>query len=495
MFTSPEYYAALIVALGLFYATPAKLRVFCLLALSCLFYLVIAPAWFALLAGEVGITYLIGGALSRAQTDRARNLLLLCGLVPIVGGLLVLKLAGALQGLLMPLGASYYTFKLISYLLEVYWDETMVAPDFVEFASFVSFAPQMVSGPIQRSHQFLRQVPHLRQGRFDPEQFEAGFFTILRGLMLKLLIADRLGAFISVVDAAPQAYLRSVLFTVVICYTIQLYADFAGYTLIAIGIGRLFGIESPPNFNAPFSSTNMQVFWRRWHITLSSWVADYVFTPLSLSLRHTGRAGLVASLTFSMILIGLWHGLSYTFLAFGALQGLYISFSVLTTPVRERIVARFMALPPVHLVVGLHINSVTVSVLPQLPERRELGQMAVFAPLRAAFGMLCVYVMVSFSMIFWRAHTWDAAILHLRLLARTIPTGHLGFTDIRTDIVDPLFACMVIAFWHGAGAPGFAWVARHVGGRVPRWVVGGVALLLICALSTEEGSSFIYGQF
>ena len=200
MFTSPEYYAALVAALGLFYATPAKARMFCLLAISCLFYLAIAPAWFPLLAAELGITYFVGIALSRAQTDRARNLLLLCGLVPIVGALLVLKLAGALQGLLMPLGASYYTFKLISYVLEVYWDETMVAPDFVEFAAFVSFAPQMVSGPIQRSHQFLRQVPHLRRGWFDPEQFEAGFFTILRGLLLKLLVADRLGAFISVVD-------------------------------------------------------------------------------------------------------------------------------------------------------------------------------------------------------------------------------------------------------------------------------------------------------
>ena len=495
MLTSPEYYAALIVALGLFYATPAKARVFCLLAISCLFYLVIAPAWFALLAWEVAIAYYIGGALSRAQTDRGRNLLLLCGLLPIVGALVVLKVAGALQGVLMPLGASYYTFKLISYELEVYWDETKVAPDFVEFAAFVSFAPQMVSGPIQRSYQFLRQVPHLRRGWFDPEQFELGFFTILRGLMLKLLIADRLGAFISLVDAAPQSYQRSVLFTVVLCYTVQLYADFAGYTLIAIGVGRLFGIESPPNFNAPFSATNMQVFWRRWHITLSSWVADYVFTPLSLSLRRAGRVGMVTSLTISMILIGLWHGLSCTFLAFGALQGLYISLSVLTTPYRERLVARFMALPALHLVIGLHISVVTVSLPTRLLEQRELGRMPVFALLRAAFGMVCVYIMMSFSMIFWQAHTFDAAILHLRLLARTIPTGHLGFADIRTDIVDPLFACMVIAFWHGAGAPGFAWVARNVWGRVPRWVVGGVALLLICALSTEEGSSFIYGQF
>ena len=135
---------------------------------------------------------------------------------------------------------------------------------------------------------------------------------------------------------------------------------------------------------------------------------------------------MVASLTISMILIGLWHGLSYTFLVFGALQGFYISASVLTMPYRERLVARFMALSPVHLVVGLHLSSVTVSLPARLPERRDLGQMAVFAPLSAAFGMLCVYAIVSFSMIFWQAHTFDAAILHLRLLARTIPPAILA---------------------------------------------------------------------
>jgi D-alanyl-lipoteichoic acid acyltransferase DltB (MBOAT superfamily) len=491
LFTSLQYYAALIIALGLFYTCPTRARIYYLLAISCLFYLVMAPVWFALLVGEIVIAYCVGGTLSRAETDRARNLLLFCGLIPIVGALLVLKLAGALQGLLMPLGVSYFTFKLISYLLEVYWDETQVASDFVEFATFASFAPQIVSGPIQRSRQFLRQVPRLRDGTFDPEQFEAGFFTILRGLLLKLLIADRLGAFISLVDAAPQAYRRSVLLTVVLCYTVQLYADFAGYTLIAIGIGRVFGIESPPNFNAPFSSTNIQMFWRRWHITLSSWVADYVFTPLSLSLRRAGRLGMVVSLTVSMILIGLWHGLSYTFFAFGALQGLYISVSALTMPGRERLLTRLAARPTVHLGISLHVKTVTLSVLTQPSEQRELSRIDVFTPLSAAF----VYAMVSFSMIFWQAPSLDAAILHLRLLARTIPTGPLGFADIRTDVVDPVFACMVIAFWHGAGAPGFAWVAEHVGSRVPRWVIGGLALLLICALSTEEGSSFIYGQF
>jgi alginate O-acetyltransferase complex protein AlgI len=461
LFTSLEFYGALIVALGAFYATPGPWRVACLLLISCLFYLAVAPSWFPLLAGETIIAYVVGGALARARTDRERNLLLLAGLVPIVGALGGLKLAGALGGLLMTLGVSYYSFRLISYLLEVYWDENQVALDFVDFAAFVSFAPHMVSGPIQRSYQFLRQVPHLRLGRFDLEQFEAGFFTILRGLVLKLLIGDRLGSFISLVDAAPQSYSRAVLLTVVLCYTLQLYADFAGYTLIAIGIGRLFGIESPPNFNAPFRAANIQEFWRRWHISLSSWVADYVFTPLSLSVRRAGRLGMVASLMLSMILIGLWHGMTGPFLAFGVLQGLYMSVSALSLPARERVLGRIKAL----------------------------------APLRMVFGIVAVYVMMAFSQIFWQAHTMDDAVLYLRLLSGHVANEGLGFADIRTDVADPVFACMAIAFWHGAGAPGFAWVRRHVGHLVPNWVIGGVLLLLISALTLEAGSSFIYGQF
>jgi alginate O-acetyltransferase complex protein AlgI len=460
LFTSLDFYGALIVALGAFYATPGRWRVVCLLLISCVFYLALAPSWFPLLAGEIIIAYVVGGALAKARSDRARNLLLLAGLVPIVGALAGLKLAGALGGLLMTLGVSYYTFKLISYLLEVYWDERQVALDFVDFAAFVSFAPQMVSGPIQRSSHFLPQAPQLRQGRVDVELFEAGFLTILHGLVLKLVIGDQLGGFISLVDAAPQSYSRAVLLTVVLCYTVQLYADFAGYTLMAIGIGRLFGIESPPNFNAPFRATNIQEFWRRWHISLSNWVADYVFTPLSLSIRQAGRLGLVASLMLAMILIGLWHGITWPFLAFGVLQGLHMSVSALTLPARERVLGRIKAL----------------------------------APLRMVFGIVAVYLLMSFSQIFWRAPTIDAAVLHLDLLFGLVDNEGLGFADIRNH-ADPVFACMAIGFWHGAGAPGFALVQRHVGYLVPNWMIGGVALLLISALTQEAGSSFIYGRF
>ena len=460
MFASLAFYAALCAALGIFYATPAAYRVAALLALSVAFYAVAAPGWLGLLAAQVLVAYAAGRALSRATTDRARSLILLAGLLPTAGALVALKTGNALQGLLIPLGVSYYTFKLIAYLVEIFWDEREAEPKLLDFAAYAAFAPQMVCGPIQRPRQFLRQLPRIRAATFDPAQFESGFFAILRGLMLKLLIGDRLALFIGTVDSAPQDYTRLVLLIVVLGYILQLYADFAGYTLMAIGIGRMFGIESPPNFAAPFAARNVQEFWRRWHMTLSSWVADYIFKPLSLSWRGRGRAGLVVSLFTSMAVIGIWHGFTGTFLIFGLLQGMFISVSALTLPARDRVVARR-----------------GVPVL-----------------LRRIAGAAGVFLLMSFSQIFWQARSVQAALLHLQLLAGQVANGGIGFYDMRTNVTDPVFACMAIALYHGAGAPGFARLRRHTA-FIPNWAVGGVALLLLSAFGIEAGSSFVYGQF
>ena len=461
LFTSLWFYAALAPALGVFHLTPARARVACLLVLSCAFYLYADAQAFWLLAAMTVVTFLAGRAIASAASDRMRLARLLAGLLPIVALLVGLKSAGAWRGTVLPLGVSYYVFRLISYLLDVYWDEAQVERKFVDFAAFVTFAPQMLSGPIQRSHQFLRQVPRLRSGAFDRDQFERGFFTILRGLLLKLLIGDRLGAFIGLVDAAPQNYSRTVVLTAVMAYGVQLYADFAGYTLIAIGLGRLFGIEAPPNFNAPFRAANIQDFWRRWHISLSSWVADYVFTPLRMSMRRLERLGLVLSLFVAMTLIGVWHGFTLPFLLYGLMQGAFMSVSALTLPQRDRLLAR--------------------SRMPQAA--------------RSAGGIVAVYLMMTISQVFWRAASLASAVLHLRLLTGSLPEGPLGLSVMRTDIVQPVYLCMAAAFYHGAGAPGSARRVRPAERRLPAWVLGGAALLLISALSTEEGASFIYGQF
>jgi D-alanyl-lipoteichoic acid acyltransferase DltB (MBOAT superfamily) len=307
----------------------------------------------------------------------------------------------------------------------------------------------------------LPQLARLRASTFDQALFDAGLCSIIQGLMLKLLVGDRLGAFIAAVDARPADYHRHVLFVVAACYTLQLYADFNGYTKIAIGVGRLFGIESPQNFAAPFAARNIQEFWRRWHITLSSWTADYVFAPLRMSTRDLGQAGLVVSLSASMVIIGLWHGLTLPFLVFGLLHATYMSVSALTLPARQRVLAPYRWL----------------------------------APLRAICGMAVVFVLMTISQLFWQAHTMASAMLHVRLLTGLAAAGSLDMSDMRTEIAEPVFVCMAIALYHGLGAPGWAAATGPIDRAVPRWVTGGVSLLLLSALSTETGSSFIYGQF
>ena len=460
-FVALPFYGWLAAALAVFYLTPGRWRPACLLAISCAFYLAASPGYFVLLVAQTAIAYGGGLALAGAKTDRARQVWLVASLIPILGALSFLKVEGTLVGLLMPLGVSYYTFKIIAYLVEVYWDEGQVQRRPIAFAAFVAFAPQMVSGPIQRPFDFFPQLVTVGTGVFDPVLFEAGWFAILRGLLLKLLIGDRLGAFIAVVDAAPERYNYAVLATLAACYLLQLYADFAGYTLIAIGIGRLFGIESPPNFNAPFAAADIQDFWRRWHMSLTTWIADYVFMPLRMAVRGMGQAGLVLSLMVSMVLIGLWHALTLPYLVYGVIQGVYMSASALIKPYRERLVGRSRAFAlPAHLL-----------------------------------GIIIVFLLMTFSQLFWQAHSLQAGWLHVRLLFGVTPAGGLGFGDIRTEIADPVFACMAIAFYHGAGAPGFAWLMRPVGRFVPAWAVGGFALLLLAALTPMTGGSFIYGQF
>ncbi len=243
------------------------------------------------------------------------------GVTAVVAVIVAFKAAGAWQGLLLPLGVSYYSFKLISYLIEVYWDDEAVERDPVLFFLFPAFFPQIVSGPIQRPEPFFAQMRDVTGRTLDAEQLETGFRLILGGLMMKLLVGDRLAGFIALIDQSHPYFSYSVVLTTVACYLLQLYADFAGYTNIALGIGKLFGIEGPPNFHAPFAAANIQEFWRRWHMSLTSWVTDYLFTPLSMSLRGLGQVGLVLCIMLNMLIIGLWHGLTLNYSRLRRLAG------------------------------------------------------------------------------------------------------------------------------------------------------------------------------
>jgi alginate O-acetyltransferase complex protein AlgI len=460
-FTSPLFYVVLVPAAAAFYLLSGRWRAIYLLALSYAFYALSSRIYLVLLVLASAGVYAIGLAIAKSGGERAKQAYMAVGVAVIVGVIIIFKAAGAWRGLLLPLGVSYYSFKLISYLIEVYWDDESVERDPVVFFLFPAFFPQIVSGPIQRPEPFFTQMREVMGKAIDAEQVEMGFRLILGGLLMKLLVGDRLAAFIDLIDTSHADYSYSVMLTTVACYLLQLYADFAGYTNIALGVGRLFGIEGPPNFHAPFAAVNVQEFWRRWHMSLTSWVTDYLFTPLSMSLRGLGQIGLVLCIMLNMLIIGLWHGLTLNFLVFGVLQGILVSITALIVMSRRR-----AGIKPAPGLTWLAIG-----------------------------GMILTSTLLSLSTIFWHSPTLSEAFSILGQVLALSPSGSIGWSDMPPSVTVPAWICIAIALFVGVGAPGAKRLVARLETVAPDWLQYGVCLFLLSVLSTAGSGRFVYGQF
>ena len=474
-FTSPLFYVALVPAVVTFYLLSGRWRAIYLLALSYAFYALSSRIYLVLLIVASAGVYAIGLAIAKSRSERAKQAYMAAGVAVVVAVIVVFKAAGAWRGLLLPLGVSYYSFKLISYLIEVYWDDEAVERDPVVFFLFPAFFPQIVSGPIQRPEPFFAQMRDVMARAINAEQTETGFRLILGGLMMKLLVGDRLAAFIELIDKSHSDFSYSIMLTTVACYMLQLYADFAGYTNIALGVGKLFGVEGPPNFNAPFAAVNVQELWRRWHMSLTSWVTDYLFTPLSMSLRGLGQAGLVLCIMLNMLIIGLWHGLTLNFFVFGVLQGVFVSVTALVViSLRRRGRTR--------------VRPASGEPIDTIGERARRWTLALA-------GMTLTFVLMSFSTIFWRSPTWDQAMSILMQVLAVSPSGPIGWSDMPAYLAVPAWICMAVALFVGAGAPGARRLATQIDGIAPQWLQYGVCLFLLSVLSTAGSGRFVYGQF
>jgi D-alanyl-lipoteichoic acid acyltransferase DltB (MBOAT superfamily) len=217
----------------------------------------------------------------------------------------------------LPLGISFFTFQVIAYQVDVYRGEIAPESSFLRFAVFKSFFPQLIAGPIVRARDFL---PQLRsRARFDAALFHHGIWLILAGLALKIGVADVLAQFANEAFRNPAALSSSGAWTSLYAYAFQLFADFWGYSTIAVGLAATFGLTLPLNFDTPYLSANLQEFWRRWHITLSFWFRDYVYIPLGGSRSHLAR-----NLLLTMGLAGLWHGAGWTFVLWGVGHGAWL---------------------------------------------------------------------------------------------------------------------------------------------------------------------------
>jgi alginate O-acetyltransferase complex protein AlgI len=335
-FTSPDFLVFLALAAAMYGFSPRRFRAAIVLGTSYLFYVTWDPAMAGLLLLLTGVAYWSGLRLRPESPQRAR-FWLGAGLFVLLCCLLFFKVAAVLkagQHLAIPLGISYYTFKLISYLLDVYWEKMPPETGFVRLAAFAAFFPQIVAGPIQRCDSFSPQMAKARTP--DSNAILCGIARIMIGFMKKFLVADNLALLVASIFGHSDSTGGVTNLLGIYLFPLQLYADFSGLTDIAIGSALLFGIESPENFDSPFAGKSISDFWRRWHMSLTNWLRDYVFTPLRMSMRNWGNLGLALSITVNMVLIGLWHRLSLAFLVFGLLHSLFLIVDALTLQRRKR---------------------------------------------------------------------------------------------------------------------------------------------------------------
>jgi alginate O-acetyltransferase complex protein AlgI len=472
-FCSVQYLAFFVVVFAAYWALPWKRgRVYLLLAASFAFY----ACWNKQLALLVGATtvldYFLAQGIAASRSVRAGKSLVGVSLAVNLGLLAYFKyvnffldslsqmldVAGVSRTmpvleLIVPFGISFYTFEAISYTIDVYRGRVPAERNLANFMLFILFFPHLIAGPIVRPRHFLPQIQ--RAKLWDWPRLQLGTQFVLLGLFKKMAIADHMEEFVRPVFANPEQYRNGAVWMAVVAFAIQIYCDFSGYTDMAIGSAHILGYKLVRNFNMPYLATNVSEFWRRWHISLSSWLRDYLYIPLGGSRGSAWQTN--RNLLITMTLGGLWHGANWTFLCWGALHA---AFLIVHRGFREFCNAR----PNIGV------------VLQSWPGRAMC----------AALTFACVCV----GWVFFRATSFTAAFTILqRMLVRHSGQG--------TPLGGISFWCLlgVVVIGHALGASG-GWKRLSV--RLPAPVMGmGYALLLTLTLvlAPDAGKAFLYFKF
>lgn len=353
MFTSWEFVLLFACSVVLYYTLPRKFQKSVLLVASLCFAGYFNLMFPVIALAITGITYYLGKYIGRQEDDKPRKRIFCAGIVFLILFLAVFKYMGFIESnlqwllglvgipfdlpaesILFPLGISFYTFQALSYLIDVYWGEEDAEKSLMDFTLYMLFFMKFLSGPIERAGDFL---PQSKEGKsFDYENVTYGVKLMCIGLMKKMIIADRLAPYLNDILGSVQNTSGVQLLMAGLLYPIELYADFSGYTDIAIGGAMVFGYKLSPNFNRPFTAKSITDFWRRWHMTLSFWVRDYLYQPIAASKRYWGRWGIIYALIITFVLLGLWHGGGWNFVIYGLIQGLIISYEMLAAGFRRK---------------------------------------------------------------------------------------------------------------------------------------------------------------
>ncbi len=474
LFNSLAFLVFLAAFFPLYAALRGRTRLWLILAGSYLFYGWWDWRFLSLIAISTGVDYVVGLKIDASQDDARRKRLMWISMAVNLGFLAVFKyfgfftesLVAALQAagwggrleplhIVLPVGISFYTFQTMSYTIDVYRRRLPVERDLLRFACFVAFFPQLVAGPIVRAAHLLPQFRVDQPLRW--ENLLRGAQMMLWGYVLKVGMADSLAAFVDNNFEHVHTLPSSSLALGVFFYAFQIYGDFCGYSLIAIGLGRVLGFDLGINFDRPYFSKSFSEFWQRWHISLSSWLRDYLY--ISLGGNRHGVARTYRNLMLTMLLGGLWHGASWTFVVWGALHGGYLVVQRLAGPAW----------------------------------RRLMDALRVPRTLESVGLILVVFLFTCLAWVFFRAPDFDTAFTLIRRVV-TLDGWSLAAVPAKFQVIEGL---ALIAFVVAAEALSFR--VRLADAIVRRPVVatlaGAAALWFIAFFGTFGGDAFIYFQF
>lgn len=361
LFNSLQFLIFLPVVVVLYYLIPDRLKNFWLLLASYYFYMCWNAKYALLILFSTVVTYASGVVMDKirqAEMEASQRVFRkkICVAVSFVLNLSILfffkymnwgmenigQLLRAIHitinvpafDVLLPVGISFYTFQALGYTVDVYRDDIRAEKNFFRYALFVSFFPQLVAGPIERSGNLLKQLAQPKKLTFN--NFREGTFLMVWGYFLKVVLADRIALFVDTAYGDIETYTGVCLIVASFLFAVQIYCDFSGYSVIAMGAARILGIELMENFNAPYLAVSVAEFWRRWHISLSGWFRDYLYIPLGGNRKGRLKKYLNILITFGAS--GLWHGADWTYVIWGLLNGIYQIIGDVMTPVKRKAV-------------------------------------------------------------------------------------------------------------------------------------------------------------
>lgn len=351
VFTSFNFLIFFPILFVLYWSTPERFRWLTLLIASYFFYINIKPVFALLLAGVTLSTYIFTRLIDNTNIESRKKTFMQINIILVLLPLFFFKyfsnindgMIGLLESfhlrwplpeikLILPIGISFYTFMAIGYTVDIYNEEIEAEKNIGILALFVSFFPLILSGPIERAKNMLPQFK--AQKNLEYKMVSQGLKFMLWGYFMKLVVADRLGIYIDAIYSNISQHNGTSLLLASILFPFQVYADLGGYSLIAIGTASVLGFNVMQNFKRPFFATSMSEFWRRWHISLISWLTDYVYTPLSFAFRKYEIWGIVIALMITFFISGIWHGAAMTFIVWGVMQGMFLSYEALTNKKR-----------------------------------------------------------------------------------------------------------------------------------------------------------------